>query len=54
MANALALALNKDLNFKAWAVFIAHSLIAVFDTKAEALRYILHKGISATAYVKQI
>lgn len=54
MANNTALALNKDLNFKAWAVFIEYSLIATFDTKAEALRWILQKGISAIAYVEQI
>ena len=54
MANANALALNKALDFTAWGVFIDAQLLATFDTKAQALRWILLHGIRAYATIEQI
>ena len=58
MANAnRKLALDKALNFTAWAVFgMCHgkTLLATFDTKAEALRYILQNGLRAVAWIERI
>ena len=54
MANANALALNKALNFTAWGVFVDAKLLAIFDTKSQALRWILVCGIRKIATIEKI
>jgi carbon starvation protein CstA len=58
MANANALALNKALNFTAWGVFAdimeGKTLLATFDTKAAAARYIMAHGMRAVAWIERI
>ena len=58
MANANSLELNKTLYFTAWGVFAdimdGKTLLAAFDTKAEAARYILANGMRAVAWIERI